>query len=41
MYHKILAGGKEGGAITCLDWHPQETSKVVTGGLEGVIKYWD
>ncbi|KAL2216692.1 putative mRNA splicing factor [Thermoascus aurantiacus ATCC 26904] len=40
MYHKILAG-KEGSAITCLDWHPQETSKVVTGGLEGVIKYWD
>ncbi|KAI9924613.1 hypothetical protein ASPWEDRAFT_40852 [Aspergillus wentii DTO 134E9] len=41
MYHKILAGGKEGGATTCLDWHPQETSKVATGGLEGVIKYWD
>ncbi|PKX95645.1 WD40 repeat domain-containing protein [Aspergillus novofumigatus IBT 16806] len=41
MYHKIMAGGKEGGATTCLDWHPQETSKVVTGGLDGVIKYWD
>ncbi|KAJ5095865.1 Pre-mRNA-processing factor [Penicillium alfredii] len=41
MYHKFQAGGKEGGAITCLDWHPQETSKFVTGGLEGVIKYWD
>ncbi|KAL4804805.1 WD40-repeat-containing domain protein [Aspergillus unguis] len=41
MYHKILAGGKEGGATTCLDWHPQETSKVVTGGLDGVIRYWD
>ncbi|BDD64116.1 hypothetical protein MAP00_008962 [Monascus purpureus] len=41
MYHKIMAGGKEGGAVTCLDWHPQETSKVATGGLEGVIKYWD
>ncbi|KAJ5966546.1 Pre-mRNA-processing factor [Penicillium waksmanii] len=41
MYHKIQAGGKEGGAVTCLDWHPQESSKVVTGGLEGVIKYWD
>ncbi|KAJ5915824.1 Pre-mRNA-processing factor [Penicillium verhagenii] len=41
MYHKILAGGKEGGAITCLDWHPQETSKVVTGGLDGIIRYWD
>ncbi|KUL88034.1 hypothetical protein ZTR_03870 [Talaromyces verruculosus] len=41
MYHKIQAGGKDGSAVTCLDWHPQETSKVVTGGLEGVIKYWD
>ena len=41
MYHKLMAGGKEGGAVTCLDWHPQETSKVATGGLEGVIKYWD
>ena len=41
MYHKMLAGGKEGGATTCLDWHPQETSKVATGGLDGAIKYWD
>ncbi|RAL11368.1 WD40 repeat domain-containing protein [Aspergillus homomorphus CBS 101889] len=41
MYHKIMAGGKEGGATTCLDWHPQETSKVVTGGLDGIIRYWD
>lgn len=41
MYHKIMAGGKEGGAVTCLDWHPQETSKVVSGGLDGVIRYWD
>lgn len=41
MYHKISAGGKEGGAVTCLDWHPQETSKFVTGGLDGLIKYWD
>ncbi|KAJ5863829.1 uncharacterized protein N7529_005745 [Penicillium soppii] len=41
MYHKIQAGGKEGGAVTCLDWHPQETSKVVTGGLDGIIRYWD
>lgn len=41
MYHKIQAGGKEGGAVTSLDWHPQETSKVVTGGLDGLIKYWD
>lgn len=41
MWHKIQAGGKEGSAVTCLDWHPQETSKLATGGLEGVIKYWD
>ncbi|KAJ5808800.1 hypothetical protein N7474_010069 [Penicillium riverlandense] len=41
MYHKMMAGGKEGGAVTCLDWHPQETSKVVTGGLDSTIKYWD
>ncbi|KAI5288579.1 hypothetical protein KEM54_005102 [Ascosphaera aggregata] len=41
LYHKIQAGGKEGAATTCVDWHPQETSKIVTGGLEGVIKYWD
>ncbi|EFE37233.1 hypothetical protein TRV_08111, partial [Trichophyton verrucosum HKI 0517] len=41
MWHKIEAGGKEGSAITCVDWHPQETSKVATAGLEGVIKYWD
>lgn len=42
MYpQRIQAGGKEGAAVTSLDWHPQETSKFVTGGLEGVIKYWD
>ena len=22
-------------------WHPRESSKVVTGDLDGVIKYWD
>lgn len=47
MWHKILAGGKEEGgskqnaAVTCVQWHPQETSKVATAGLDGVIKYWD
>ncbi|PGH13871.1 hypothetical protein AJ80_06140 [Polytolypa hystricis UAMH7299] len=41
MWHKIQAGGKEGKAVTCVEWHPQETSKVATAGLEGVIKYWD
>lgn len=38
MYHKIKAGNQ---AVTCVKWHPQETSKVVTAGLDGDIKYWD
>ncbi|RCI15375.1 hypothetical protein L249_7077 [Ophiocordyceps polyrhachis-furcata BCC 54312] len=38
MYHKMKAGSQ---AITCVKWHPQETSKVVTAGLEGEIRYWD
>lgn len=38
MLHKIGAGE---GPVTCAQWHPQETSKVVTAGLDGVIKYWD
>lgn len=38
MFHKIKAGNQ---AITCVKWHPQETSKVVTAGLDGDIKYWD
>jgi pre-mRNA-processing factor 17 len=29
------------GAVTCVEWHPQESSKVVTAGLDGLIKYWD
>lgn len=40
MWHKIMAG-KEGAAVTCVDWHPQESSKVATAGMDGVIKYWD
>ena len=39
MYHKIKASAE--GAITCVKWNPQETSKVVTAGTEGLIKYWD
>ncbi|KAI9712149.1 MAG: hypothetical protein M1812_006987 [Candelaria pacifica] len=38
MWHKILASD---GPVTCAQWSPQETSKVVTGALDGMIKYWD
>ena len=41
MWHKILAGGDGGGAVTNVAWHSQETSKVVTGGLDGNIRLWD
>ena len=26
---------------TCIAWQPHETSRVVTAGLDGFIKYWD
>ncbi|ORY87851.1 WD40-repeat-containing domain protein [Protomyces lactucae-debilis] len=29
------------GPLTQIAWHPQETSKVATGGNDGVIHYWD
>lgn len=38
MYHKLKAGTQ---AVTCVQWHPQETSKVVSAGLDGEIRYWD
>ncbi|KAL8785886.1 MAG: hypothetical protein Q9213_003118 [Squamulea squamosa] len=38
LYHKILA---DDGPVTRVAWHPQESSKVVTAGLSGQIKYWD
>lgn len=41
MWHKIQAGGDGAGAVTCVAWHQQESSKVATGGLDGVIRYWD
>ena len=41
MWHKIQAGGEGNGAVTCVAWHGQETSKVATGGLDGMIRYWD
>ncbi|KAI9733114.1 MAG: hypothetical protein M1834_003661 [Cirrosporium novae-zelandiae] len=36
--------GKKGAgkkAVTCVQWHPQETSKVATAGEDGTIRYWD
>ncbi|KAH8169138.1 anaphase-promoting complex subunit 4 WD40 domain-containing protein [Sarocladium implicatum] len=38
MYHKLRAGQQ---AVTCVKWHPQETSKVVTAGMDGEIRLWD
>ncbi|GAO16696.1 uncharacterized protein UV8b_07948 [Ustilaginoidea virens] len=38
MYHKLRAGSQ---AVTCVKWHPQETSKVASAGLDGEIRYWD
>ncbi|KAH7321418.1 WD40-repeat-containing domain protein [Stachybotrys elegans] len=38
MYHKIKASNQ---AVTSVKWHPQETSKVITAGMDGEIKYWD
>ncbi|ORY70180.1 WD40-repeat-containing domain protein [Pseudomassariella vexata] len=38
MYHKLHAGDQ---AITSVLWHPQETSKVVAAGMDGIIRYWD
>ncbi|KAI9832586.1 MAG: hypothetical protein M1826_001536 [Phylliscum demangeonii] len=40
MLHKIRAY-PDAAALLAVQWHPQETSKVVTGGLDGVIKYFD
>ncbi|KAF1990293.1 WD40 repeat-like protein [Aulographum hederae CBS 113979] len=38
MWHKIQASDVP---VVSVAWHPRETSKVVTGDLNGVIKYWD
>lgn len=38
MWHKIQASDVP---LVACQWHPRETSKVVTGDLNGVIKYWD
>ena len=38
MWHKIKASES---AVVGVAWHPREASRVVTGDLEGVVKYWD
>ncbi|OCK89889.1 WD40 repeat-like protein [Cenococcum geophilum 1.58] len=38
MWHKIQTGDSP---VLAVQWHPRETSKVVTGDLSGAIKYWD
>lgn len=38
MYHKFQASD---GPVVAAQWHPQETSKVASAGLDNVIKYWD
>ncbi|MCJ1438265.1 hypothetical protein MMC27_007653 [Xylographa pallens] len=38
MWHKMIAAD---GPVVCAQWHPQESSKVATAGLDGAIKYWD
>ncbi|KAK3936870.1 Pre-mRNA-processing factor 17 [Diplogelasinospora grovesii] len=40
MYHKIHADSS-GGAINCVAWSEQETSKVFTAGAKGEIRMWD
>lgn len=37
MYHKIDTKDP----VTCVKWHPQETSKLVSAGADGIIRYWD
>ncbi|KAK3723005.1 hypothetical protein LTR37_002151 [Vermiconidia calcicola] len=40
MWHKLKASDR-GSAVVNVAWHPRESSKVVTGDLDGIIKYWD
>ncbi|KAK3367544.1 WD40-repeat-containing domain protein [Podospora didyma] len=40
MYHKIHAD-VAGGAVNCVAWSEQETSKVFTAGVKGEIRMWD
>ncbi|KAF2000704.1 WD40 repeat-like protein [Amniculicola lignicola CBS 123094] len=38
MWHKIQASEAP---VLSVQWHPRESSKVVTGDLNGVLKFWD
>ncbi|CAZ82775.1 unnamed protein product [Tuber melanosporum] len=38
MYHKFQASD---GPVVAAQWHPQESSKVASAGLDNVIKFWD
>ena len=38
LWHKVKASD---GAVVATAWHPRESSKVATGDLNGVVKYWD
>ncbi|MCJ1485286.1 hypothetical protein MMC06_005460 [Schaereria dolodes] len=38
MWEKLVAAE---GPVVAAQWHPRESSKVVTAGLDGAIKYWD
>jgi pre-mRNA-processing factor 17 len=38
VWHKIQASDAP---VLAVQWHPRETSKVITGDLNGVLKYWD
>lgn len=40
MYEKLKADST-GGSVNHVLWHPQETSKVVTAGAQGDIRFWD
>ncbi len=40
MYEKLKID-PAGGAVSCVRWHPQETSKVATAGADGIIRFWD
>lgn len=39
MLHKLAVAKDQ--PVLCAQWHPQETSKFVTGAQDGVIKYLD